>query len=84
MYRLLLLMFLAGCTLKAGPVEGPPVSYCKDFRDGETFSFQLENVTNAVIRLNGTGCFDVIDDSGKERRLCSEHEPYIKCDVVPL
>lgn len=71
--------YLSGCTMKAGPVTGPPVLYCKDTRDGELFSFHIENVSNPVYRLTGGGCFDVIDDSGNNRHFCSEHEAYIKC-----
>lgn len=75
---------MTGCSMKAGPVTGPPTSYCKDTRDGELFSFDIENVSNGRIHLSGGGCFDVIDNDGASRQLCTRHEQFIKCQAKPF
>ena len=83
MKNIFLLVLIAGCTFRAGEVTGPPISYCKDTRDGELFSFHLENVSNGRINFTGGGCVDVVDDNGQERQLCTRHEQFIKCQADP-
>lgn len=57
---------------------------CTDTRDGETFSFSGENVSRATIGWFGSDtCFDVIDDNGIKRTLCSRHDVFIKCKRSP-
>ena len=78
------LAFIFGCSMEAGPVSGPDISYCKDTRDGELFSFRIEDVRDAVVTLHAGGCFTVVDNKGLERRLCSADESWLKCRAIPF
>jgi hypothetical protein len=52
---------------------------CTDTRDGEKFSFNSNNITNARIGYGADSSFDVVDDAGKKRTLTNSMELYLKC-----
>jgi hypothetical protein len=54
---------------------------CTDTRDGEVFFFNTSNIKNGRYDLKDI-CFDVIDNSGKQRHLCKSHEVFLKCSKV--
>lgn len=76
-------LVLTGCLQVEGEVAEESKNkniFCKDTRDGETFMFNTDNVTNA--KIGADACFDVIDYAGKKRNLCKSHEIFLKCEEV--
>ena len=72
---------LFGCTVDGKiEVERNKKMICKDTRDGETFSFNTNSVTNARLGIGADHSFDVTDNNGKKRTLTSNMEAYLKCE----
>lgn len=53
---------------------------CKDFRDGETFQFNTNTVTNISQGIGAPTSFDIVTTTGKVMTLNSDMEDYIKCE----
>ena len=83
-YQILLILAIVsiiGCTVGGSEVVNKnEVKVCTDTRDGETFSFNTNSVTNVRRGVLGEPTtFDVIDGEGNKRSLSSSMEVYLKC-----
>lgn len=74
-------LLLTGCYLEADIIKecSPQKTTCTDTRDGEVFSYRLENVSNKARVTFNDQCFDVTDDTGKKRTMCASHQAFLKC-----
>lgn len=74
---------LSGCLVVGGEVkdtEKNKTVTCVDTRDGETFTFNTNNTKNIKVNiLKNTACYDLKDDKGVERHICSVDKTYLKC-----
>jgi len=85
-YLLLASIILSGCTLE-GSISKEDLNKqmkCVDFRDGEVFTFNSNNITDAKSTLGGEGSFRVTTDQGDNIRITSSMEAFIKCKQVEL
>ncbi len=79
-----MIILLSGCTFDSGVSEESKnkVMTCTDTRDGETFTFKTNDITNARVGFISDTSFDVVDLSGVKRTLTKSMELYIKCVEV--
>ena len=82
--KILLVIFFiifTGCTVESEVSESSLNKHCicKDFRDGEVFEFNTNDIRNVRVGIGTTTGFDVKDSNGKERFLSSDMDEYIKC-----
>lgn len=78
---ILCFLIMSGCTVdgRVSSTNGIKHMICTDTRDGETFGFDTENITNVRIGVGSDSSFNVIDDSGKVRTMRKSMESYVKC-----
>lgn len=84
-FQILIIAFicLAGCTMEGGGVSAEDLNKtvtCTDTRDGETFSFNTNSVTNTRIGIGAPTSFDVTTDDGRKMTINSSMEAWLKCD----
>jgi len=53
---------------------------CKDFRDGETFSFNTNTITDIRVGIGVPTTFKITTVSGETKILSSSMESYLKCN----
>lgn len=71
---------MVGCTVGGSEVINKnEVKVCTDSRDGETFSFNTNSVTNVRRGIGAPTTFNVIDSEGNKRSLSTSMEVYLKC-----
>lgn len=77
----ILLLCVSGCTIDGGIADESKNKHmtCTDTRDGETFGFNSNNITNIRIGIGSDSSIDVVDDFGTKRTLSSSMELFIKC-----
>ena len=76
---------LLGCTIDGGRVlekDKHKVFACKDFRDGESFSFKASEISNVRQGIGAPTTFDVATLDGKKKTLGSNMEGLVKCNEV--
>lgn len=79
----LLSVGLVGCTIKGGEVVDEDKNKevtCTDTRDGETFNFNTNNITNFRQGIGADHSIDVVDNEGKKRHITSSMEVWLKCE----
>ena len=80
----LIVLLAAGCNMKGGDIaekDRNKLMVCKDTRDGETFSFNTNTITNLRVGLVGAPTtFNVTTTDGKEKTLSSTMETWLKCE----
>jgi len=82
MNKLIIVLLLAGCTIEGGGVVEGDLNKqmtCTDFRDGEVFTFNTNNITSTRIGFGVSPSVRLIDDSGRERAI-SDDMDYLKCE----
>lgn len=78
---ILSLSTVAGCTVggELSDEEKGKTFVCKDFRDGETFSFEASAIENIRIGYGAPSSFDITTNDGVEMTLTSDHVQWLKC-----
>lgn len=79
----LIVLLAAGCTMDGGKVaekDKNKIMVCKDTRDGETFSFSTNTITNMRAGIGAPSTFDVVTTDGKARTLSSDMGSWLKCE----
>jgi hypothetical protein len=78
----LIVLLAAGCTMNGGEVSDKDrnkIMTCKDTRDGETFSFNTNTITNIRRGIGAPHTFDVVTTDGKSMSLSTDMEAWLKC-----
>lgn len=75
------IFLLSGCSIEGQLPEGEQnkLMVCKDFRDGETFSFNTNTITDIRVGIGSPTTFKIITISGEVKTLSSSMEAYLKC-----
>lgn len=55
---------------------------CKDTRDGETFAYNTNTITDICIGIGAPTTFKIVTTTGKHMTLNSNMDAYIKCAEV--
>jgi hypothetical protein len=79
----LIALLCYSCTVKDGEVaehDKNKIFDCKDTRDGETFSFNSNTVRDVRVGIGADSSFTITTLDGKEKKLNSSMEAYIKCE----
>jgi len=78
----LIVLLVAACSMEGDVSDGGrnKMMVCKDFRDGETFSFNTNTIKNVRIGIVAPTTFDVVTVDGKAKTLSSEMVPWLKCN----
>lgn len=82
-----IVLLAGGCTMKGGDIDEKDrnkLMVCKDFRDGEMFSFNTNTITNVRIGVGAPSAFDVTTTDGKKKTLSSTMEAWLKCENKQL
>lgn len=82
MILIFVVLIFTGCTMDGKVINHDgKIRNCIDTRDKETFSFDPNKITNTRIGIGAPSCFDVVDEAGKKRMLCTDMASYIKCTL---
>lgn len=80
---ILTLLLVSGCTINGGDVVKEDLNkiiICKDTRDGETFSFNTNTVTNSRQGFGAVSSIDIITDDGKQMTISDDMNSWLKCN----